>query len=430
MVDEANNISHKSTYREVLAIPSFRTLWFGQICSQLAVNTLLFVLALRVYENTKSNTAVSGLFMAYGIPAVLFGIIAGTLVDRLDKRRVLMLCDIIRSLFVIGLLFLSWNMIFVYIITFLNALITQFYVPAEAPLIPKLVPKDRLVSANSMFSFTFYSSLAVGSLLAGPLLRLFGSQGIFVLIAALFFMASFFSSRIRSQQEGTVGLRSLVGYNVGYLFARIWSSLVEGIRYVTESKPLTDAIALLTGTQIILVLLGSLGPGFADRVLHIDIRDASLFIVGPAVLGIILGALWVGTIGYRFKPARLIQFGITAAGVLLVLIAITVRVLRYPAFAWVYKSHIVFPLEIVLFFLLGASNSFLDVPANSILQDKARGSLRGRVYGILTAFVGGVGILPIIAGGVLADTIGIGKVIFILGVAVLVYSGIRMRYNR
>ena len=371
MADETNNQVNKSTYREVLAIPSFRSLWFGQICSQLAGNTLLFVLALRVYQNTNSNTAVSGLFMAYGIPAVLFGIIAGTVVDRLDKRRVLMLCDIIRSFFVIGLLFLSWNMIFVYIITFLNAVITQFYVPAEAPLIPKLVPKDRLVSANSMFSFTFYSSLAIGSLLAGPLLRLFGSQGIFVLIAALFFTASFFSSRIRSQQEGTVGIRSIVGYNVGYLFSRIWFSLAEGVRYVTESKPLTDAIALLTGTQIILVMLGSLGPGFADRVLHIDILDASLYIVGPAVLGIILGALWVGTVGYRFKPARLIQFGITSAGVLLIVIAVTVRILRIPAFSWVYESHIVFPLEVFLFFLLGASNSFLDVPANSILQEKA-----------------------------------------------------------
>jgi len=341
-----------------------------------------------------------------------------------------MLCDIIRGFFVLWLLFLSQNMIVVYVITFINAVITQFYVPSEAPLIPQLVPKDRLVPANSMFSFTFYTSLAIGSLLAGPLLRLFGTQGIFLVIAALFLTASLFSSRIRSQQEGTVGLRSLMKYNVGYLFSRIWSSLVEGIRYVTASKQLTDAIALLTGTQIILVMLGSLGPGFADRVLHIDVRDASLYIVGPAVLGIILGALWVGTVGYRFKPTRLIQFGITAAGALLVIIAVSVRLLKIPAFAWLYTSHVVFPMEIILFFLLGASNSFLDVPSNSILQEKAHGSLRGRVYGMLTAFIGGVGILPIIAGGVLADTIGIGKVIFILGSCILVYSGIRMRYNK
>jgi len=430
MSDESNNQEHQFTYREVLSIPSFRALWFGQICSQLAANTLLFVLALRVYENTKSNTAVSGLFLAYGIPAVLFGIVAGTLVDRLDKRRVLVSCDIIRGVLVLGLLFLSWNMIVIYFITFLNAVITQLYVPSEAPLIPKLVPKDRLVPANSMFSFTFYSSLAVGSILAGPLLLLFGPQGIFFLIAALFLTASFFSSRIASQEDGTAGLRQLITYDLGYLSSRIWSSLVEGIRYVGESRPLTDAIALLTGTQIILLMLGTLGPGFADRVLHIDVRDASLFIVGPAVLGIILGAVWVGTVGYRFKPTRLIQIGVTAAGILLVCVAATVRLIRLPSFAWLTTSHIIFPLEIVLFFLLGASNSFLDVPSNSILQSKAHGSLRGRVYGILTAFVGGAGILPILIGGVLADTIGIGKVIGLLGFILLVYSGFRIRYNK
>jgi MFS family permease len=430
MGEVATNQVQRSTYRDVLAIPSFRVLWFGQICSQLAANTLLFVLALRVYENTGSNTAVSGLFLAYGIPAVLFGVVAGTLVDRLDKRRILILCDIIRGVFVLSLLFLSQNMIVVYIVTFLNALITQFYVPSEAPLIPMLVSKDRLVPANSMFSFTFYTSLAVGSILAGPLLKLFGPYGIFFVISALFFSASAFSSRIRTTAAGTVGFQSLLQYNVGYLFSRIWTSLKEGVRYVSESKPLTDAIALLTGTQIILVMLGSLGPGFADRVLHIDVRDASIYVVGPAVLGIILGAIWVGTVGYRFKPARLIQIGITSAGALLVIIGASVRILRIPAFSWMYTSHIVFPIEILLFFLLGASNSFLDVPSNSILQEKAHGSLRGRVYGMLTAFVGGVGILPIFIGGVLADTIGVGKVVLLLGVLILIYSGIRLRYNR
>src|SRR3989344_3267149 len=107
----ANGTPGRSTYAQVLAIGPLRSLWFGQICSQMAVNTLLFVLALRVYDTTNSNTAVSVLFLAYGIPAVLFGLVAGTLVDRLDKRRVLVYSDIVRAIFVIGLLFLSHNVI-------------------------------------------------------------------------------------------------------------------------------------------------------------------------------------------------------------------------------------------------------------------------------------------------------------------------------
>ena len=84
---------------------------------------------------------------------------------------------------------------------------------------------------------------------------------------------------------------------------------------------------------------------------------------------------------------------------------------------------------IVLFFLLGVANSFLDVPANSILQSAAEGDMRARIYGILTSVVGGAGILPVVLGGVLADSIGVGKVIFFLGIAVLGYSVLRKSNN-
>jgi len=83
-----------------------------------------------------------------------------------------------------------------------------------------------------------------------------------------------------------------------------------------------------------------------------------------------------------------------------------------------------------LFFFLGVANSMLDVPANSALQKEASGAMRGRVYGLLTAAVGGVGMLPIVLTGVLADVIGPGKVIFALGGLITLYGLWRMRYNR
>src|SRR3989344_1629467 len=231
MKSRANDGAYQSTYAQILAIKPFRILWFGQVCSQLAVNTLLFVLALRVYQSTGSNTAVSGLFLAYGIPAFLFGLVAGTSVDRLDKRRVLVICDMARAVLVIGMLLFAHQIAIVYVLTFCNAVITQFYVPSEAPLIPRIVPKELLVTANSLFSFTFYSSLALGTLLAGPFLRWFGPQGIFFFISALFLAASAFSSRLPSQSVGTMGIRYLLHLRPSYLFSRIWRDLFEGIRY-------------------------------------------------------------------------------------------------------------------------------------------------------------------------------------------------------
>lgn len=407
-----------ASYSSVLTTRSFRNLWFAQIFSQLAINTLLFVLALRIYQHTGSNAAVSGLFLAYGIPSVLFGLVAGTAVDHLDKRRMLMYCDILRGALVLLLLFVSGNLFLVYLVTFVNAVITQLYVPSEAPLIPKLIPSDLLVSANSLFSFTYYSSLAVGTVLSGPLLRGLGPQLIFLFISTLFFIAAWFESLLPSQAANVLGFTNIFRYHIGYLVSRICEELVEGIRYVRSIPALLDSLLLLTGTQIIFAMLGTLGPGFADRVLNIDVRDASLFIVGPAVLGIIAGALCVGAFGYKLKPGRLIKLGVTSAGVILLLLSLTVRI------------HVGLGIAIVLFFCLGAANSLLDAPANSILQDEAKGSMRGRVYGMLTAAVGGVGILPVIIGGVLADVLGVGRVIFIVGLFILAYGIYRMKYNK
>lgn len=420
-----------NAYSRILRIPSFRALWFGQIASQIAVNTLLFVLALRIYQTTGSNTAVSGLFLAFGIPGVLFGMVAGTIVDRLDKRTMLILCDIARAMLVVSLVFFSNNLWFVYALMFVNALITQFYVPSEAPTIPLIVPKEFIVTANSLFAFTFYSSLALGSLLAGPLLRFFGPEGIFFFLSALFAFAAFMASRLRVVEVGTRPISVFMSYDFGLLVHKIFHNLREGITYVSKSRVLLDALVLLTGTQIILAILGTLGPGFADRMLEIDVRDSSIFIMGPAVLGIVLGALWVGTRGMHIPPKTLVQRGVMSAGIILIVISVVVRLKTVAVLAPVFGNNmIMLPLFFLLFFLLGVANSLLDVPANTTLQEESDDAMRGRVYGTLAAAVGGVGVLPVIAGGILADMIGVGKVIFALGILITLYGILRGRYNK
>lgn len=429
MTKSANEGDGHASYLGVLSIPAFRALWSGQMFSQLAINTLLFVLALRLYQTTGTNTAVSGLFLAYGIPAVLFGMVAGTAVDHLDKRRVLIYCDVIRAVLVCMLFFLSGNILLVYLVTLVNAVITQFYVPAEAPIIPLLVSGERLVPANSLFSFTYYSSLALGSVVAGPLFRLLGPHWIFIVLAGFFAIAALCESRLPSMAVGVLGFRTVLSFELSHIVTRIWQKLGDGITYVRSSAGLFDSLLLLTGTQIIFVMLGTLGPGFADRVLSIDIRDASLLVVGPAVLGILVGTLWVGAFGARFRRRDLIKAGIVGAGAALLLLSLVVRIGGVAVARVYFPQSVRLTVSFILFFLLGFANSLLDVPANSLLQEEATGSMRGRVYGLLSAAVGGVGMLPVVVGGILADVVGVGKVIFLLGVIIFCYGIYRMKYN-
>lgn len=424
------NLANRSAFASVLAIRPFRTLWAAQVSSQLGFAMLLFILALRVYQISGSNAAVSGLFLTFGIPAVLFGMGAGAVVDHLDKRSVLVVTDLARAVLVLGFFFFPTSMPILYGVSLVTAMITQFYVPAEAPTIPRLVPKELLVTANSLFSFTYYSSLAVGSIVAGPILRIFGPHAVFLLISSMFALAAWCASRIPREPGKQSDLPSFAFAKIIHLAHVMTASVRDGLAYARATPVITESLLLLTGTQIVLALLGTLGPGFADRVLEIDVRDASILIMGPAVLGIIFGSLWVGNYGYKISSRRLIQYGIIAAGIFLILIAIIVRLKRVALFAWLYVDPIILPVEFLLFFFLGVANSMLDVPANSVLQKEASGPMRGRVYGMLTAAVGGVGMLPIVLTGLLADVIGAGKVIFALGIMITTYGLWRMRYNK
>ncbi|MFC1646767.1 MFS transporter [Patescibacteria group bacterium] len=406
---------------------NFRYLWFSQIFSQIATNTMVFVLALNLYHLTGSNTAVSGLFMVYGIPAVIFGMIAGAIVDKLENKKILLVCDATRFVIAILLIFTYKNIFFIYILTFLNSIINQFYIPSEAPTIPFLVPKRLVISANSLFSFTYYSSLAIGSVLAGPLLRLFEPNQVFILIAILFLIAFYNVTKLPAFIDDPIPFKRIFHMSFEYIITRLVVNIKEGIKYVGKSVVLKDALILLTGTQIILALLATLGPGFADKVMEIDFRDSSLLITGPTVLGIVLGALWVGSNTSRFSTSKMTRYGIVSAGIILMAVAVIVRLSRVPLFSWIFANNVVLAVSVILFFFLGVANSLLDVPSNANLQKEASGNMRGRVYGMLTSAVGGIGILPIVASGILADKIGVGKVIFILGFFITMYSYFRSR---
>lgn len=413
----------------VLHHKAFVRLWIGQVTSQLAMNTMLFLLSLLLYQKTHSNAAVSGLFLAYGIPSLFFGMAAGVVVDRLDRRLVLIASHFGRAILTIVLLLLPDTVWLTYIIIFAHALITQMTVPSEAPLIPKLVGNSTLlVPAISLFTFTFYSSMALGVILAGPLLRIVGEHGAQVLIIVLFCIAGISVYGLpRTGEKVTVFLR-LFHFSPLYIAQRLMSDLFSGFRYVARVPNLMRALALLTSTQITLILLGTLGPGFADTLLRIDVRDASIFIVGPAIIGILVGVSWIGKVGYKYSPNRLMQIGMFSTGIILMLTSLLLAMTNIFWFQHVPRPFVI-TLSFFLFFLFGVANSLLDVPANGVLQKEAGGDMRGRVYGMLSALIGGAGLIPIFVSGILADVIGVGKVIFLVGLIIFSYSVYRLRYN-
>lgn len=413
-----------SPYLAVLSIKSFRNLWLAQVASQVAVNMMAFVLTIQVYEQTKSNTAVSLLILAIGIPALLLGSVAGVLVDQWEKRNVLIICNILRAFLVASLFFFRESLPVVFISAILISLITQFFIPAEGPLIPEYVPDPQLLTANGLFTFSYYASVAVGFILSGPLLRVMDAHGIFLFISSGLFLAGFFSARI-PREKG----REKEGQPIAFSLAKVMSELQYGFAYLKRKRTVWEALLMFTAAQAFVTTIAALAPGFADRVLLIDLTDASVVVMGPAIAGLIIGSLLLGSLAQKVKQDRLVTAGVFGVGAVLFILSLFIRIGGRPEL--VNSVERILPasfqverldVAMFLFFLLGIFNSLIVVPLSAVLQRDTEEEVRGRIYGMLSALTGGVSVLPVVGAGWLADLVGVGKTIFALSLAVLSFG--------
>src|SRR5438105_3355439 len=177
--------------RGLLRNRAFLAIWGAQILSQVAANAVTSALIILVAEITHSNTSSSVLILLAVLPAILFGSAGGVIVDRSDRRLVLIITNALRAAAIVPLLLFGTSLTVVYLVNFLVATVTIFFVPAEAALLPKIVGNRYLMVANSLFTFTFNGAFLVGFIILAPIIvSLFGYEVLWVTIAFMFAAAS------------------------------------------------------------------------------------------------------------------------------------------------------------------------------------------------------------------------------------------------
>ncbi len=180
-----------ASFAKVLSNFGFLALWFGQLNSQLADRIYVYVLMIIAYNLTHTNLGVAIPLLAFGLPSLLFGPLAGVFVDKWDRKGILIITTIIRGvliLLIVPLIGTSLGMIFA--VSFLIYTATQFFAPAETASIPELVKKDDLIVANSLFMVTWMGASVIGFGLGAPLVNFFGNEGTFVAAAVLYFIGA------------------------------------------------------------------------------------------------------------------------------------------------------------------------------------------------------------------------------------------------
>lgn len=394
----------KKILPEVAFNPDFQKLWWAQILSQIAFNTLLYTLIIRIAERTTSNTAVSVFILSFSVPAVLFGLFAGVWVDRLDRRLVLTVTNVLRT-GLIALFFVAetGNFLLIYPLAIVTSMVTQFFIPAEASKMAAIVPHRILHQANSLFTFTLYSAIIIGPILAGPALKYLGIGKIFIGMMALFAISSLLTWLLPKDSEDRLSNKQ-----ERKLHYELW----DAFRHIWKSSRVKGGLLLLTFSQAMIATISAVAPGYARSVLGVEVTDTSLLMLAPAALGMIAGALILSRFGHLWNKRALIIGGVFLAGLLLVGLG-SVRGAD-DIFTFVNIIYV----AVGLLFLLGAANAMIDVPSQTALQIHTPEELRGRVYGVLGTLINGASFLPVLFAGVLADLYSVPVVIILMGIVV------------
>ena len=414
---------------------AFLAVWAAQILSQTAANAVTSALIILVAEVTHSNTSSSFLILLAIIPAVLFGIGAGVLVDRTDRRFVLVVTNALRGLAVLPLLLAGTSLTAAYLVNFLVAAVTIFFVPAESATIPGIVRKRDLLVANSLFTFTFNGSFLLGFIILAPIaVSLYGFEFLWIVVALMFGIASLLCATLPPSPPPQKAAHLISAELAERAFTETRQGISEAFHYLRATPLVTWAMIYIALTYTLIAVAGALAPGFVREVLKLGERNV-VVLVAPAGVGVVLGLAALNVIGGRITRANAIGTGLLVVGLALLVLAAA------RPFAEVFAARLggvlgaALPFFIgmvsVTAFFFGLAYAFITVPAMTLLQENLRDDIRGRVFGVLNVLVSIFSLLPLIFVGPIADVWGVAPV-FVLG-AVVVFAvwltGRKVRLN-
>jgi dTMP kinase len=364
--------------RSVLAIPAFRRLWqamaFGSLGDWLGLlATTALAQQLSGGSYAKANFAIAGVFIARLLPAVFLGPIAGVIADRIDRRKLMVVADILRFGLYISIPIVN-NYFWLYTATILVECVSLFWSPAKDATVPNLVPKEKLESANQVSLFAAYGTapiaaglFAILSLFSNAITSAFPrfngtSVDIALYINALSFAFSawtiFNLREISKLKKSNKKADSSVG-----------KSLIEGYREVSNSKIIRGLIVGMVGAFIAAGAVIGLARTFVGDLGGGDAAYGVLF--GAVFTGLAIGIAFGPKIFAQFSRRRLFGSSLTIAGLFLVLLA-TIPNLT---------------LAVFIVIILGAFSGICWVTGFTMLGLEVHDDVRGRTFAFIQSII-------------------------------------------
>ena len=370
----------------VLRRHDFALLWWGGLVSVAGDWMLMAVLPYVVYVRTGSTIATAGMTVAELAPGILLGSAAGVLVDRWDRRRVLVVVNLLQAVTVLALLLLVADadlLAVVYVVAAGQSALSSFSLPAENSLLPTLVPADELVAANALNGLNNRLGRLSG-LPLGPVAYAAGGLGAVAAADAVsFLVAATLVGLVRARPgPAEAGEPTAAG---GFV-AEWW----DGVRLVRRDRSIGVLFVVFGLMTFGGTMLDPLAAPWVRDVLHGGPDVFALLMTVHALTGI-AGALVVGAVGGRVTARLLCGGGSLVAGCLL-LVRFNVPVLT---------------VAVVLSAVSGIVSVASNVGVETLAQQRVPEAYRGRVFGSLQATIWLLSLLGAVLAGLGAERLGV-----------------------
>jgi MFS family permease len=385
----------KVSYRALLQVRGYPELLAAQAVSRVGDSVHYIALVALIFALTGSGLAVSGAVVFEALPVLLFGALAGAVVDRLPRRRVMIAADVGRAVLAV-LMAQTTSVAAIYALAFGLALGGVFHGPASQSLVPAVVPERILGRANALTWSSVQSSHVLGAALGGATIALVGASGAFLLNAATFLLSALLLLRVPEPADAgstkrTTRLRTEARHGLDF---------IRGDRFIVQLIAV-QLLAVLSvgGTGALLVVL-------ANRQLGVDEADFGLLVAAIGV-GAVIGPLLFGRLVDRIDSP------------VLVFIPYLVRGLIDAALAFVTGLWV----PITLLLVYGINTSTGGVAYTTLLQRRVPAELRGRVFSAFNVVWQAGRLASLALAGILADVVSVQAVYVIAGV-LLVLAGL------
>ena len=412
---------------EVFRNRPFLLLWLSQAFTQIGANMVMYGLTVLIVQTGSPSTAVSLLILTFLGPAVVFSAVAGVFVDRIDRRTILVVTNLLRcGAFV--LMFLADGFLpVILLLSIAVSTITVFFAPAEAAMIPVVVSRKQLMAANGVFTLTLNAAFAAGFAVLGPILvTLLGAPALILVVAACYLLAALFCWTLPSA-PATHPQRDNVRVVAGETEQAMGSTLAqfrEGIGFIRANPKIVWSLVYLGIAASLVGVLGVIGPKFATQSLGLAPKDF-VVVVLPLGFGIVTGILLLNNFGHMFARRRIIEVGLVSLGILLGLLASAGPISRFLQGASSRTglealTNLTSLLGIVVAIALAAGIAYacVAIPSQTQLQEDIPQETRGRVFGVLNMLVSTASLAPLLVAGPLLDLVGTTVVLVAIAVGI------------